>query len=176
MGLPSSFEDWEGDSLLYEQRNWAGLLRLRFEKAQRNTTDLYAQQRYAEALILNSRFKDALDFVSPLYRENYECGFGIIEIMDCLIALGKNENDFEWIKKPIIFKCDQDTIDFCVKSIKENGNSFVSAWDLYSNMVMKSDYVNFDEKGLADFLFKHSVTFTSRGDKGLFCDFKLSKR
>ena len=74
---PFGVEDWEDDKILYEKEDWPNLLKLREERAKKNPTDLYAQQRFAEALNLNNRFEDTLDFITPYYQDNYEAGFGI---------------------------------------------------------------------------------------------------
>ena len=65
---PYGLEDWEDDMILYEKEDWPSLLKLREESAIKNPTDLYAQQRFTEALNLNKRFADTLEFITPLYR------------------------------------------------------------------------------------------------------------
>jgi hypothetical protein len=111
---PYGLEDWEDDKILFEKEDWPNLLKLREERANKNSSDLYAQQRFAEALNLNKRFADTLEFITPLYRDNYEVGFGIHEIIEALHGLGKSENDFNWIEKPKIIKLDSDALKLCV--------------------------------------------------------------
>ncbi|MDB9874547.1 hypothetical protein OAC97_04755 [Flavobacteriaceae bacterium] len=48
-------EDWEDDMILFEKEDWVGLLKLRERRAKKQPTDLYAQERLAEALNLNKR-------------------------------------------------------------------------------------------------------------------------
>ena len=89
------FEDWEDDANLFYKEDWIGLLQLRQERARSQPEDLYAQQRYGEALVLNRKFLEAIDFMTPFYQIYYEEGFGIHEIMDALTGLGKTEKDFK---------------------------------------------------------------------------------
>jgi len=59
-------ESWEGDYELYEEEDWVALFNLREKDAKKHPSDLYAQQRYAEALNLN---KSCLLYTSPSPRD-----------------------------------------------------------------------------------------------------------
>jgi len=165
-------ESWEGDYELYENEDWVGLLKLRKEVAMKHSSDLYAQQRYAEALNLNKRYKDTLDFITPLYKDNYDVGFGIQEIVDALYGLGKTEEDFNWINKSGILKLNSDTVQFCVDLLK-NKRRAIRITDLYIELIMKADYCKFNEPELAKFLVKFTNTFDIQLDKDFIMDSKL---
>jgi len=66
------FEDWEDDANLFYKEDWKGLLQLREERARRHPEDLSAQQRYGEALILNKKYSEAIEFLTPLYQVYYD--------------------------------------------------------------------------------------------------------
>jgi hypothetical protein len=150
---PYGLEDWEDDNLLFEKEDWPNLLKLREERVKKNPSDLYAQQRLAEALNLNKRFADTLEFITPLYRDNYEVGFGIHEIIRALYGLGKSESDFNWIVKPKIIKLDSDTLRLCVEFLKPKRKPS-SISDIYCDLIMQGDYCDFNEEQLAEFLLK----------------------
>lgn len=166
------FEDWEADANLYDEEDWIGLLNLREERAKKQPSDLYAQERYAEALIFNKKYKEALDFLTPLYRKNYDSGFGICEILDALFRLGKNEDDFAWIEKPDVLKLDKNTLDFCLELLKGK-RKHVSLFQLYSDLLMHADYLKFNEKELSEFLVNYTEVFDFIGDKTDFFDLKI---
>ena len=166
------FEEWEDDKILFEKEDWVGLLKLRHKRAEKQPSDLYAQQRYAEALILNKKYKEALDLVSPLYQENHESGFGISEILDALFGLGKTEKDFSWISKPSILRLDQNTLDLCIEYLKGK-RKYVSVTNIYVKLIMHADYSTFNEKQLAEFLLKNSQTFDFTGNKEYYWDIEL---
>ena len=151
-------ERWEGDYELYVNEDWIGLLRLREQEAKKHPNDLYAQQRYAEALNINKKYAEALDFITPLYQKNYDVGFGVSEIVDALYGLGKTKNDYNWISKPVILTLDSDTVQFCADLIK-NKRKNVSISDLYIDLITKTDYCKFDESELAKFLVKFTDIF-----------------
>jgi hypothetical protein len=169
---PFGVEDWEDDKILYEKEDWPSLLKLREERAKKNPTDLYAQQRFAEALNLNNRFEDTLDFITPYYQDNYEVGFGIHEIIDALKGLNKTENDYDWIKKPTIIKLDSDALNLCVDYLKTKRKP-CSVSDIYCDLMMLGDYIDFNEEKLADFLLENSDTFMIKKSSDYFWDMDI---
>ncbi len=165
-------ESWEGDYELYEMEDWVGLLNLREKNAKKHPSDLYAQQRYAEALNLNKRYNDTLDFIAPLYKANYEIVFGVHEIIDALYGLGKTENDFNWINKPDILKLDSNLIKLCTDFLRPKRKS-VSVTDIYCDLLVKSDYCAFNEQELANYLVKLTDIFAVQIDTEYIMDSKL---
>ena len=165
-------ESWEGDYELYEKEDWVGLLKLREKDAKKHASDLYAQQRYAEALNLNKRYKDTLDFISPLYKANHEVGFGIHEIVDALYGLCKTEDDYNWISKPDILKLDSYMIKLCTDLLKSKRKS-VSVTDIYCDLIVKSDYCTFNEQELGDYLVGFTDIFDVQVDNDYIMDSKL---
>ncbi len=166
------FEDWEDDKILFEKEDWPNLLKLREDRAKKKPSDLYAQQRFAEALNLNKRFKDTLEFIKPLYQANYEVGFGIYEIIDALYGLGKSESDFDWIVKPRIIKLDSDALKLCIDFLKPKRKPS-SITDLYCDLIMHGDYSSFNEEQLGEFLLKNTDTFDIKSDNDCLWDIKI---
>jgi len=170
------FEDWEPDADLINKEDWKGLLKLREEKAKRRPEDLSAQQRYGEALVLNKKYSEAIDFLAPLYKIYYKEGFGINDIMDALIGLGKTEKDFNWISNPKIYRLNKQTLDLCIKILRGK-RKHVSIFNVYENFLLDSDYVAFSEDELAEFLLKYPEIFSFDGDISFprFLTVKLKK-
>jgi hypothetical protein len=157
------FEEWEGDADLINEKNWKGLLKLREQRARRKPDDLYAQERYGEALILNQQYQQALDYMTPYYKVYHELEFGIGQIMDALIGLGKTEKDFNWIKKPRVLRLDQSTINLCKINLKGK-KRFTKVLDLYFSLMFAADYLTFKEQEFSDFLRKNVNDFTCIGE------------
>ena len=171
------FESWEGDYILYQEENWPELLKLRKERALKDPSDLHAQEAYAIALNLNKKYEETIEFLRPIYRENWDCRFGVAEIIDALYALGKTEDDFDWIKKPEILKLGQDTIDFCREYLK-NKRKPVSINDIQIEMIPKFDYIAFKDSDLVDFLLERTDLFEFSGNKedSVFIEVKLKRQ
>ena len=157
-------ESWEGYYELYEKEDWVGLLKLCEIEAKKHPSDLYAQQRYADALNLNKKYKEVLDFITPLYKDNHDVGFGISEIVDALYGLGKTKEDYDWINRPVILTLDSDTVYFCADFLK-NRRRAVRITDLYQDLIMKTDYCKFNELELAELLIGSKGTFDIQLDK-----------
>ena len=139
------FEEWEGDADLINEEDWKGLLKLSEQRAKSKPDDLYAQERYGEALILNQKYQQALDYIIPYYQVYHELKFGISRIMDALIGLGKTEKDFNWIKMPKVLRLDQSTINLCKTNLKGK-RSFTTVLDLYFSLMHMADYLTFKEQ------------------------------
>jgi len=159
----NDFEDWEADANLIIDKDWKGLLQLREERARNNPDDLSAQQRYGEALIINKKYSEAIDFLTPLYKIYYDEGFGIQEIMDALIGLGKTEKDFNWEIEPKIYRLNKQTLDLCIKTLKGK-RKHISIFKVYEPFLFTADYIAFSEDDLAEFLLKYPNIFSFDGD------------
>nr|WP_320117443.1 hypothetical protein [uncultured Marinifilum sp.] len=174
---PYGLEGWEDDKILYEKEDWPNLLKLREERAKKYPDDLYAQQRFAEALNLNNKFEDTLDFITPYYQDNYESGFGICEIIDALKGLDRTENDYDWIVKPTIIKLDSDTLKLCAEFLKPKRKPS-SVPDIYCDLMMKGDYVDFNGEQLGIYLSENPDIFDIKKNSEYFwgMDIKLRRK
>ena len=170
------FEDWEPDANLFNKEDWKGLLQLREERARQHPEDLYAQQRYGAALVLNKKYSEAIDFLTPLYKVYYHDGFGIHEIMDALIGLGKTEKDFNWVTEPKICRLNDATLDLCTKALKGK-RKHIDIFNVYEKFLLDADYIAFSEDELAEFLLNYPEIFSFDGDISFprFLTVKLKK-
>jgi hypothetical protein len=166
------FEEWEGDADLINEEDWEGLLKLREQRARSKPDDLYAQERYGEALILNQQYQQALDYITPYYQVYHELKFGIGQIMDALIGLGKTEKDFNWIKEPQVLRLDQTTIDLCKINLKGK-KRFTKVLDLYFSLMFVADYLTFKEQEFSDFLRKNVADFIFIGEGTDYYDLSI---
>jgi hypothetical protein len=172
----NDLEDWEADANLINKEDWKGLLQLREERARNHPEDLFAQQRYGEALVLNKKYSEAIDFFTPLYKMYYEEGFGIHEIMDALIGLGKTEKDFNWVTEPKIYRLNKQILDLCIKTLKGK-RKHISIFNVYEPFLFDADFIAFSEDDLAEFLLKYPEIFSFDGDRSFpkFLNVKLKK-
>ena len=172
----NDFEEWEGDYQLIQKEDWVGLVKLRKQKAEKHLHDLYSQWRYGEALVLNQKFKQALDFLIPVYKREPDYPDVIHSILDALYGLGKTENDFEWVEKPLAFKLNDEIKNLC-KNILENKRKSISFLSLYEHLLFQSDYLAFKEKELCEYL-RNDQRFEFSDNKVVFwdVDIKLSKK
>lgn len=145
------FEGWEAVAEFYEKEDWVGLLKLQKRRAEKDPTNLQLQEALAIALNLNKKYAETLKLLEPFYRQNHKSGFGINEIMKALIGLNKTENDFNWVKKPKILKLDDETINLCVEYLKRKRKPR-SVSDVYIYLIVKSDFMYFNEESLAEYL------------------------
>jgi hypothetical protein len=170
--LFDDYEPWEYEFSLIEKEDWKGLLKLREQEIKKHPDDFNVLESYGEALVLNKRYQEAIDFLTPLYKIHYDEDFGITQIMDALIGLGKTEKDFEWTKIPNILRLDKKTLDLCIKSLKGKRKP-LSIAELYLKLMEVSDYITFKEDDLSLLLLENSKFFTFIGDKSFSFYFKV---
>ena len=73
-------------------------------------------------------------------------------ILDALFALGKTEDDFEWLEKPVVLRMSQEIVDTCYEMLKRKRKPR-SVIELYMQFIMKG-YLLFTEQDLLDDLVK----------------------
>lgn len=107
------FEDWEDDYYYLSKEDYQGLLKHRKQYAESHPDDPYAQARLVEAYNLVGDYDQAIRFGSQLLTEEPEWIDVQHYILDALFATGRDENDFNWIKKPVIIRLTPEVLDFC---------------------------------------------------------------
>lgn len=141
-----SFEDWEEISDLYDEEDYPLLLQYCEKNYKESPDDPYSQYRLGEAYFLNGDYEKAIQFMKSCllnFPENLDFQYVVI---DALFALGKNENDFEWIQKPEVLRLDQEINDFFYNFLKAKRKPWTII-DLYGELIMKG-YLLFNEKDL----------------------------
>jgi len=172
----NDFEEWEGDYQLIEEEDWVGLVKLRKHRAEKHLYDLHSQWSYGEALIFNQEFKQALEFLTPIYKREPNHPDVIHSILDALYGLAKTENDFDWVEKPLILKLNDETKILCIDFLKKK-RKLIPFLSLYEYLIIDFDYLKFQEKDLFEYL-KTDVLFEFSDNEKEFwdVDIKLLKK
>ena len=144
------FEAWESYTELLEKEDYPGLVRYCEQEALRRPDDLYAQYYLGDAYFLNGEYERAIKFMSEHHRKYpWNVDYQYV-ILDALYALGKNENDFDWIEKPVIFRMSGDIVDACYEFLKPKRKPR-SITEIYLEFVPKG-YLLFTEEDLLNAL------------------------
>ena len=147
------FDDWEVNDYFQEKEDWEGLVEYREEDARLRPDDVYAQWKLGDAYVLNGEYEKAIDFLSNIHRKHPDFGDVQYSILDALFALNKTEDDFNWIKKPIVTRLNKGVLDFCYDFLK-NKRKPRSIYDLLSELLIGYGYLKFEDKDLSDALFE----------------------
>ena len=159
------FEDWEIDYELIEHEDWNGLILYRESVLRRHPDDLHAQVAVGDAYVQAGEYQKALDYLTPLHRENPDIIDIQWSILEALFGLGKNENDFDWIEKPVILRINEALIDQCYEYLRPKRKPRSLA-DICNDFILRGDYQDFKEEELLSAL-KSDKRFKVE-DKGLF--------
>ncbi len=142
IAIEDDFESWEYEKSLMDSKNYKELIRYIKLCLKKYPTNEHLMWQLGNAYILNEEYEKALNSLSLMYKKS----FGNLEveysILDALFALDRDENDFEWIKKPIIIKLFE-VADLCYEQLKRKIKP-VSISELYCDLLIKA-YVPFNE-------------------------------
>src|SRR3989338_6778557 len=166
------FEEWETDYELREKEDYPGLVEYCKQRAERLPDDPYAQYYLGEAYVLNGEYDEALQFLSEHHRRqpwnpDYH---GVI--LDALYALGKTEDDFDWVQEPVILKMSTEILDACYEFLRSKRKPR-SVNELYTRFVMEG-YLLFTEEDLLNALLGDSRFVVENADAGLFAEVRVS--
>jgi len=160
------FEEWETDYELREKEDWPGLVEYCKQRAERLPDDPYAQYYLGNAYVLNGEYDKALEFLSEHHRRqpwnpDYH---GVI--LDALYALGKTEDDFDWVQEPVILKMSTEILDACYEFLRSRRKPR-SVNELYTRFVMEG-YLLFTEEDLLKALLEDGRFVVEDADAVLF--------
>ena len=147
------FEDWEVDSEYIEKEDWEGLIKYREQKCRQTPEDPYAEWRLGEAYYLNDEYERALQYFTGLYKKYPDFDDVRISILETLYVLGKNENDFDWLEKPIVLSLTSEIMDKCYDFLKAEKIPW-SIYDIFDEVSTCGDYLKFDMEALLEALKK----------------------
>jgi tetratricopeptide (TPR) repeat protein len=139
-------EAWEPLVEFREKKDYAGLAEYCKCRAERFPNDLYAQLYLGEAYVLNGEYEKAIEFLSHHHKKQpWNIDFQHV-ILDALFALGKNENDFSWVEKPVVLRMSGDILDACYRFPKPKRKSR-SVLEIYTHFITEG-YLLFTEDAL----------------------------
>jgi len=140
------FETGVEHQKLIDNEDYADLVRSCKQIAERNPGGLYAQSHLGNAYFLNGEYKKAIEFMADHHKKHpWNPDYQHV-ILDSLFALGKTEDDFNWIEKPEILRMSTDIIDTCYEFLKRKRKPR-SIMELYTLFVTEG-YLLFSEKDL----------------------------
>jgi tetratricopeptide (TPR) repeat protein len=105
------YEAWEPYQEFLDKEDYPGLVKYCKHIAEQHPNDLYAQFYLGNTYVMNGEYDKAIEFMSEHHRrhpwnEDYQH-----VILDAVFALGKDENDFNWIGKPTVLRMSEDLLD-----------------------------------------------------------------
>jgi hypothetical protein len=159
------YEDWEIEYELIEHEDWTGLILYRQSVLCRHPDSLEAKSALGDAYVRASEYQKALDYLAPLHREHPDIIDIQWNILEALFGLGRNENDFDWVEKPVILRINESLLDRCYEYLRPKHKPR-SLMDICSELILGGNYQDFKEEELLSAL-KSDKRFKVE-DKGLF--------
>ena len=168
------FESWEPLVEFREKKDYAGLVEYCKHRAERFPNDLYAQFYLGEAYVLNGEYEKAIEFLSHHHRKHpWNIDFQYV-ILDALFGLGKNENDFDWVEKPVVMRMSDEILDACYNFLKPKRKSR-SVLDIHTNFITR-DYLLFTENDLFKALTEDDRFIVENVDQGVMAQVRVFRK
>ena len=163
---PDELEAWEPPVEFRKKEDYAGLVEYCKRRAERFPDDPYAQFYLGEAYVLNGEYEKAIEFLSRHHKKQpWNIDFQHV-ILDALFALGKNENDFNWIEKPVVLRMSDNILDVCYEFLKPKRKPRL-VLEIHTHFVTKG-YLLFTEEKLFKELMEDDRFIVEDVDRGAF--------
>lgn len=168
------FEEWEALSDLHDNEDYPALVKYCEERLTENPDDPYSQFYLGEAYLLNGEYEKAIQFMAVYLKNDPEnLDFQII-ILKALFVLGKNENDFEWVEKPIILRMCKEILDYCYEFLRPKRNPRTIS-DLFIEFIPRG-YLLFNERDLLAALLRDERFIVKNPDQEEFAEVTVVRR
>jgi tetratricopeptide (TPR) repeat protein len=143
-------EEWEIHAELLENEDYPALVKYCQDRAKRCPDDQNAQYELGEAYVLNGEFEKAIEFMSKHHKKHPENDDYHLVILDALFSLDKNEDDFDWIERPVVLRLSEEILDDCYKFLKPKKKPFY-IMELHAEFAVRG-YVLFTHEDLLTLL------------------------
>ena len=155
-----------------EKKDYPGLVGYCKQRAERLPDDPYAQYYLGEAYVLNGEYEMAIEFLSEHHKHHADNPDYHHVILDALYALGKTEDDFDWVEKPVILRMSTEILDACYEFLRSRRKPR-SVNELYTRFVMEG-YLLFTEEDLLKALSEDSRFVVEDADAGIFAEVRVA--
>ena len=129
-----------------DKEDYPSLVEYCKQRAERFHDDPCAQYYLGEAYVLNGEYEKAIEFLSEHHRRHPDNPDIQHLILDALFALGKTDDDFDWVQRPVILRMSSYTLKSCYEFLKSKRKPR-SVNELYNRFVMEG-YLLFTEEDL----------------------------
>jgi len=162
------FEGWELPAELRDKEDFPALVVYCKRRAKQEPDDLYSQYYLGDAFVLNGEYEKAIEFMSEHHRKHPGNTDYQHVILVALFALGKTEDDFEWLGKPVVLRMSQEIVDTCYEMLKRKRKPR-SVIDLYTQFIMEG-YLLFTEQDLLEALVTDGRFDVENSDSTFWAD------
>ena len=162
------FEEWEALSELRNEEEYPALVEYCEKKVKENPDDPYSQYHLGEAYVLNGEYEKAIQYMTRHLKNDPENLDFQYVVLDALFALGKDENEFEWLEKPIILRMSQEILDFYYEFLRPKRKPRTIC-DLFIELIPKG-YLLFKERDLLEALLRDERFIVESADQEDFAE------
>ena len=170
--VSDDFEEWEIEHEFREKKDYPGLVGYCKQRAERLPDDPYAQYYLGEAYFLNGEYEKAIEFLSEHHKHQPDNPDYHHVILNALYALGKTEDDFDWVQRPVILRMSAEIVDATYECLRSKRKPR-AVNELYTRFVMEG-YLLFTEEDLLKALSEDSRFVVEDSEAGLFAKVQVA--
>lgn len=151
------------DSELYYSGKLEEWLEFRGKQFEFYPNDHGTRYRFAEALILNNKYKEALQYLEKFHKDEPDDDDFNQQILDCLRKLDVEKKEFNWKVKPHSLSLNLELELLIIEKLKSKRKRKRNLKDIYLDMMI-GNLLEFDEEELMHYL-KGSQYFKVEGNE-----------
>ena len=167
------FKSWEDIYDFHERRDYEGLVAYCEDDVRRYPDDLYAAERLADAYVLNGNYEKAIEFGAKMHHGYPEISCFAHHILDALFAIGKSEENFDWVIRPTIVRLDNNVADHCYEFLRPKRKPR-HLTDLQFE-IWHDDYLAFTDEEMLEYL-RDDPRFVIVGDQPVSAEITVTRR
>jgi len=168
------FESGVEHQKFLDNEDYPGLVKFCKQRAEKYPDDLYAQYELGDAYVLNGEYTKAIDFITDHHKKYpWNPDYHYV-ILDALFALGKMEDDFDWIKKPVVLRMSTDIVDTCYEFLKRKRlpRSIIAIYDIF----ITEGYLLFSGQDLLVALLQDRRFIVDKPEDELFAEVSVIRK
>ena len=155
-----------------DEENYPGLVEYCKQRAERFQDDPYAQYYLGEAYVLNGEYAKAIEFLSEHHRTHPDNLDFQHVILDALFALGKTDDDFDWVLRPVILRMSSDILEACYEFLKSKRKPRAVS-EIHGRFLLEG-YVLFTEEDLLNALSADDRFIVEDADADVFAKVRVA--
>jgi hypothetical protein len=167
------FESWEDIHDFHERRDFEGLVLYCEDDVRQYPDDLYAAERLADAYVLNGDYEKAIEFGTRMHRDYPEVSCFQHHILDALFAIGKSEDDFDWVARPTVVRLSSNVADRCFEFLRSKRKPR-ELYDLQLE-IWHDEYLAFTDEEMLAYL-REDPRFVIVGDHPATAEITVARR
>lgn len=172
----NDLEEWEVLQKFHDREDFPRMVAYCQRKVAQHSDDPHWMYHLGNAYVLNEQYEAALEYMARCHGQIPDHPDFHHVILDALFALGRTEDDFEWVEQPDVCRLDRSVLDSLCAYLRPKRKPR-TVTELYTQVVLRHGYVAFSDEELLEALLRDPrFLVDSSSGTPLFADVRTVRR